>query len=292
MAAHGIRGHGHRVVSALIVITLNLLSQRLLADTPDLARAAARVTQIIAHRGACVERPESTLSAFQRAIEVGATAVEVDVRVSSDGQFFLLHDATLDRTTNAQGLASKRTLRELQELDAGFKFGAAYQGERIPSLIEAAEICRGKVDLLLDLKEQGADFDRQVVDVIRKHGDPSRTIAGVRTISQAKRFRKLLPEARQLAMIPTVDMIEEFAAAGVDTIRLWPKWLKENDAPVQRVRAAGKKLHLNGSSGNLEETLALLVYEPDSLLSDDPRRQKATLTRIASGDLPDKLLRP
>ena len=57
----------------------------------------------MAHRGASTERPECTLAALRRAIEAGATAVEVDVRISADGMLFLLHDATLDRTTNGQG---------------------------------------------------------------------------------------------------------------------------------------------------------------------------------------------
>ncbi|MBC8352051.1 MAG: acetylxylan esterase [Planctomycetes bacterium] len=253
--------------------------------------AARQVTQIIAHRGASAERPECTLSATRRAIEVGATAVEVDVRTSQDGRLFILHDATLDRTTNGKGSANALTLTQLQQLDAGSWFDAAYQGERIPSLIEAAETCRTKIDLLLDLKEQGDEYDRKVVHVIREHGDPSRTIVGVRSVPQAKRFRELLPEAKQLALIPTVDDIEAFAEAGVDCIRLWPRWLNQNDEPVKRVRATNKRLHLNGTTGGMDETLDLLAYRPDSLSSDHPQRQRATLKRIASGDLPEKRLR-
>ena len=85
-----------------------------------LPAAANRVSQIIAHRGASTERPECTLAAIRRAIEVGATAVEVDVRTSRDGNLFILHDATLDRTTNGEGAASNLTLAELQQLaDSG-----------------------------------------------------------------------------------------------------------------------------------------------------------------------------
>lgn len=257
------------------------------AADPTPATAAANVTQIIAHRGASAERPECTSAAIRRAIEVAATAVEVDVRTSRDGKLFILHDKTLDRTTNGNGPAAELTLEQLQQLDAGSWFDPKYKGERIPSLIEAAKACRGRIDLLLDLKEQGDDYDRKVVDVIRRHGEPARTIVGVRSVAQAKRFRRLLPKARQLALIPSVDTVEEFARAGADVIRIWPRWLKDGDEPVKRVRATGKGLHLNGTTGQLDETLSLLAHRPNSLSSDDPRKLKATLKKIASEVLPD-----
>ncbi|MCA9128048.1 MAG: hypothetical protein KDB22_13225 [Planctomycetales bacterium] len=253
------------------------------ASDVDVSRAAARVRQIIAHRGASAERPECTAVALNRAIEAGATAVEVDVRTSADGQLFILHDETLDRTTNGKGLATRLTLDQLQRLDAGSWFGATYRGERIPSLVEAAEICRGRIDLLLDLKEQGDEYDRRVVSTVLQHGDPAKTIVGVRSEHQAKRFRQLMPEARQLGLIPTLESMDSFADAGVETIRLWPRWLQDGDAPVKRVHALKKLLLLNGTLGEETETRQLLQFEPDSLSSDHPARLKATLERIALG---------
>ena len=253
------------------------------ADERDLSATAKQVTQIIAHRGASAERPECTMSAIERAIEVGATAVEVDVRTSRDGKLFILHDATLERTTSGSGPASDLTLQHLRRLDAGSFFDPAYRNERIPSLVEVATHCRGKIDLLLDLKEQGDEYDAHVIAVIGQHGDPTRTIVGVRSVDQAKTFRRLLPKARQLALIPTVDQIEAFAEAGSETIRLWPRWLTDDDEPVQRVRAAGKELHLNGTLGEPAETRALLQFAPDSLSSDHPARLIATLKQTRGG---------
>lgn len=252
--------------------------------------AATRVRQIIAHRGASAERPECTLAAIRRAVEVGATAVEVDVRTSRDGALFLLHDATLNRTTNGNGPANALTLAQLQQLDAGSWFDPKYRGEQIPSLIQAAKECRGRIDLLLDLKEQGDDYDRKVAGIIREHGDSAKTIIGVRSVQQAERFRRLLPKSRQLALIPSVETIEDFAKAGVDTIRLWPRWLNDGDEPVKRVRAVGKRLHLNGTTGRFDETLERLAFGPESLSSDDPARLKQTLEKIVRGDTPAKRL--
>ena len=260
------------------------------AAETDSQRAAHAVTQIVAHRGASLERPECTISSIRRAIEVEATAVEIDLRTSKDGHIFILHDATLDRTTNGKGPASELTLAELQQLDAGSWFDKKYRGEKIPSLVEAASASKGKIDLLLDLKEQGDAYDRKVVKIIREQGDPAGTIVGVRSVKQARRFRELLPEAKQLALIPDVESIEDFGEAGSNFIRLWPRWLAESSEPVDRVRATGKRLHLNGASGSIEETLSLLAHRPDSLSSDNPRRQCATLKGIASGKLPHQAL--
>lgn len=267
-------------------LLLALCASDTLAATPDPAAAAKRVTQIVAHRGASAERPECTLESIKRAIETGATAVEVDVRTSKDGRLFILHDTTLDRTTNGSGNANDLPLVELQKLDAGSWFDSSYAHVRIPSLIEAARACQGRIDLLLDLKEQGDEYDRRVAETILSHGDHARTIVGVRSVDQARRFRSLLPKARQLALIPSVDSIEAFAEAGVDTIRLWPRWLKDGDAPAKRVRATGCKLHLNGTMGELGETWSLLALGPDSLSSDHPKRLRDSLARIARGDTP------
>jgi glycerophosphoryl diester phosphodiesterase len=274
MNADTIRSKAARIFSICAAVSMPAAAAE---KEVDVAAAASRVSWIVAHRGASLERPECTLAAIHRSIEVGATAVEIDVRTSRDGELFLLHDATLDRTTNGSGNASALSLAELQKLDAGSWFDEIYEGERIPSLKEAAAACKGKIDLLLDLKEQGEDYDRKVAGIVREHGDPSQTIVGVRSVAQAERFREWLPEAKQLALIPQVGDIEAFAKAGVDVIRLWPKWLEESDQPVERVRDTGKRLHLNGTTGSLDETLTLLRHRPDSLLSDDPGRLRTSL---------------
>ncbi len=234
--------------------------------------------RIVAHRGASTDRPECTLPAIQQAIASGADAVEVDVRTSKDGVLFLLHDATLDRTTDDTGPASQKTMAELKKLDAGAWFAPAYRGERIPALAEALKLCRGKTDILLDLKEQGEAYANAVADEVKTHGDPQRTVVGVRSVEQARLFRRLLPRSRQFGLIGSPQDIEDFASAGVETIRLWPRWLAPAVAASirERVRASGAKLHLNGSSGTPQEVLPLLTYKPDSLLADDPETLRAT----------------
>jgi glycerophosphoryl diester phosphodiesterase len=250
------------------------------AEKPSVA--ATKVSQIVAHRGAATTHPENTLAAFREAIRVGATATECDVRTSKDGKLFLLHDSTLDRTSNGKGIATQLPLAELKKLDAGTWFNPRYRQERIPTLAEALGLCRGKIDLLLDLKEQGQGYAEQVAGEVRRFGDPRKTIVGVRSVEQARLFRRLLPEARQLGLVPNPESIDSFAKAGVEMIRLWPRWLDDKTL-VPRVKKAQVKLHLNGTTGLSDEVQKLLPYGPDSISADDPNQLIRTLKKIASG---------
>ncbi|MDP6447271.1 MAG: glycerophosphodiester phosphodiesterase family protein [Pirellulaceae bacterium] len=269
---------GRKIIA---LATVCILASNVAATADDLASAAKNVRQIIAHRGASHERPECTIVSLQRAIEVKATAVEVDVRTSKDGVLFILHDTTLDRTTNGKGKASLLTVDELKRLDAGAWFDKKYQNERIPTLQEVLVAAKGKIDVLLDLKEQGDRYDRQVVKLVREFGEPRRTIVGVRSVEQARRFRKLLPDAQQLGLIPTSNDIEAFRTAGVETIRLWPRWIESQGVSlVRRVRKSGAQLHLNGSTGELDEIQPLLLHSPESMSADDPRTLIANLKKL------------
>ncbi len=109
---------------------------------------APEVAIVVAHRGASAYEPENTLRAIRRAVALGAPAVEVDVRSTKDGALVLLHDETVNRTTDGSGSITALALEEIRELDAG-------KGERIPTLGEALDSLRGKATAVLELKERG-----------------------------------------------------------------------------------------------------------------------------------------
>ncbi len=246
--------------------------------------------KIVAHRGASSERPENTIPALQRAIELGAAAVEVDVRTSKDGLLFLLHDPTLDRTTNGQGAASEYSIAQLKQLDAGSWFGSEYAGARIATLGEALRCCRGRIDLLLDLKETGEDYAKAVAAEVQKSGDPERTIFGVHSVEQARHFRRLFADVRQLGFIGSPDQVEAFVDASVDIIRIWPKWLSDPTL-VQRLKHRQFQLQLNGKLGTSRELLPLLEYHPEWLLIDNVATCRATLDRVARHSAQSRQLR-
>ncbi len=248
---------------------------------------ASGVEQIIAHRGASTERPECTQAAIERAIQTGATAVEVDIRSAKDGTLVIMHDSTVDRTTNGNGKISEMTLAEIRELDAGSWFHRRYRFQKVPTLREVLERCKGRIDVVLDLKEDSDAYRQQVVLEVKKYGDSSQMIIGVRSMDHIKTFSELLPEAKLLGLISHPSEIEDFVENGVKMIRLWPKWFDEFDEDlVQRVRMAGASLHLNGTLGEIEETYALLKHAPVSLSSDDPKQLNRSLRKIKHGVSP------
>jgi len=104
---------------------------------------------IVAHRGASYYEPENTIRAFKRALEMSADVIEFDVRVSGDGVPVVIHDPSVDRTTNGHGLVKDLTLEELKKLDAGL-------GEKIPTLQETLEFLKGKVNIFIEIKTDEA----------------------------------------------------------------------------------------------------------------------------------------
>src|SRR5215472_12885505 len=99
-----------------------------------------RVPRIIGHRGAKATAPENTLAGIRQARREGAAWVEFDVKLTADGHPILMHDDTLERTTDGQGPVAAARLADIRRLDAGSKFGPAWQGERVPLLSEALSV--------------------------------------------------------------------------------------------------------------------------------------------------------
>ena len=127
---------------------------------------------MIAHRGASGMAPENTLAAFHKALEVGADAIELDVRLSRDAQVVVIHDRWLDRTTTGTGPVGTYSLKELKSLDAGSWFGPQFKGERVPTLEEVFGALPGGFPIYVELKARGPGALRlatRVVDIIRRH---------------------------------------------------------------------------------------------------------------------------
>ncbi|KZE38981.1 glycerophosphodiester phosphodiesterase [Bhargavaea cecembensis] len=106
----------------------------------------------VAHRGASGHAPENTMAAYQKAFEMKADYIEIDVQMSKDGELVIIHDNTVDRTTNGTGTVGEMTFEELRQLDAGSWFGEEYTGEKILTFGEVLDAFRGKIGILIELK--------------------------------------------------------------------------------------------------------------------------------------------
>ena len=121
---------------------------------------------VIAHRGASRFAPENTIAAFEKAIARGADLIEIDIRETKDGHLVVMHDVTVDRTTNGSGAVAGLTLAEIKQLDAGSSFSFEFKGEKIPTLDEALEAMKGRALPDLDFK---AGTPEKLVDAVRRH---------------------------------------------------------------------------------------------------------------------------
>lgn len=127
---------------------------------------------VIAHRGASGYAPENTLAAVQKALDMNADLIEVDIHLSKDGELIVIHDATLERTTNGAGEVVKKNVSDLKTLDAGSWFGDEFKGEPIPTLKEVMELINGQSVILIEIKKGKAGnyqgIEQKTVDLIRE----------------------------------------------------------------------------------------------------------------------------
>ncbi|PKL76587.1 MAG: hypothetical protein CVV27_09485 [Candidatus Melainabacteria bacterium HGW-Melainabacteria-1] len=130
---------------------------------------------VIAHRGASKDAPENTLSAFEAAIAQGADMIELDIRLTRDGQIVVFHDKVLSRTSNGEGRVDAFSLDELKALDAGSWFDPyRFAEEPIPSLREVLALCHGRVMLNIEIKKEAISrnddlIERRLVSLLEEY---------------------------------------------------------------------------------------------------------------------------
>jgi glycerophosphoryl diester phosphodiesterase len=159
---------------------------------------------VIAHRGASLVAPENTISAFQLAIELGADAIELDVKLSMDGIPVILHDRTLERTTNGRGRVKDLTLESLQALDAGISFHSSFKGERIPTLQNVIDQFGTSILMNIELTNYDAPFDQlplKVLEIIDKSSSLSRFLISSFNPFALWTIHKANPEVRTALLL-------------------------------------------------------------------------------------------
>jgi glycerophosphoryl diester phosphodiesterase len=164
--------------------------------------AADRIV-VIAHRGEHRAHPENTLPAFQAAIDAGADFFELDVRTTSDGRLVLMHDRTVDRTTNGAGAVREMTFDQIRALDAGAKFSPRFAGTKVPSFEEALAMAHGKIGVYVDSKDIAP---ADLVASLTKAGMLNSVViyggAGfLKKVQALSPYLKIMPEAYSAATI-------------------------------------------------------------------------------------------
>ena len=170
------------------------------------------MTLVVAHRGASRQAPENTMEAFRLGAEAGADAIELDVHLTADGQLAVIHDETLDRTTDRVGRVAELTMDEIREADAGATFvrpgdaGYPYAGRdlRVPTLPEVLGWLPDDIGLVIEIKARAAAD--AVVEAVRGHPVRDNGRLAVISFDEAaiERVRELDPEIRTgYLLVPT-----------------------------------------------------------------------------------------
>ncbi|HET7026161.1 MAG TPA: glycerophosphodiester phosphodiesterase family protein [Candidatus Limnocylindrales bacterium] len=246
----------------------------------DLLRSITGRVLIVGHRGAAAYAPENTLASFERARELGVDMVEFDVHLTADDRCVVIHDETVDRTTDGHGLVGAKTFAELRELDAG-------DGQRIPSLEEVLGWA-GDVDMPLsvELKHPNVCTNRPyegleeaVLGLLDRFGLLARCFVHSYHHAAARRAKELRPDVTTAISCDYADFVDLAAvarAALADGIHL--EWRSTSADAVAAAHAAG--IHILGGgipAGRDDIIRALIRNGVDMIDSDDPDHLRAVV---------------
>jgi glycerophosphoryl diester phosphodiesterase len=184
----------------------------------------------IAHRGASDRNPENTLVAFERALELGADALELDIHSSADGEVVVIHDATVDRTTDGDGEVAEMTLEELRQLDAGSWKHSRFSGQCIPTLREVLELACDRAQFFIELKGRSPELPEQLLAIIRESDCQD-------SVWLFTAHRPTLERLYQLAPDMHIRWREGMECG--DFVLTWPERLTEATVAVYRERSMG-----------------------------------------------------
>jgi len=213
--------------------------------------------RVCAHRGASYYEPENTLRAFKRALEMGAYRLELDVRSTKDGIIVVIHDDTVDRTTNGSGFVREMTLKEIKRLDAG-------KGEKIPTLEEVLEFAKNNAKLLVDVKEKG--LEEKLAELVRAKG----MVNDVVFISSTHIIRDLKKINQELQVCPYYRFVAD------EPLNM--KRIKELDA--NWIYVSWMKISKDLVNLLHENSIKIFVGVPDILEVEEFRRIVKRLSNI------------
>lgn len=237
---------------------------------------------IIAHRGASAYAPENTLAAFKLALQQGADAIELDAKLSADGQVAVIHDQTVDRTTPLHGKVRNFNMAELHKMDAGSHFDVSYRGEPIPSLEEVLKAVGQLTYVNIELTNYASPLDQlpeKVAELVKRHRLVQRVFFSSFNIIALRRIQRLLPEAPAgLLLAPgwRGRLAHRFLGRYVHYHSLHPALSDVTKTLVDQVHKQGRKIFVY--TVNQEQDMRrLFEMGVDGLFTDDPLLAQSVL---------------
>lgn len=238
---------------------------------------------IIAHRGASYVAPENTLIAFKKAMETGVHYSELDVHQTKDGEIILMHDETLDRTTDETGEVWNFSLDVIKQLDAGVWFGEQFRGEPVPTLREVIKFVKGKMKLNIEVKisRDEPEIVRKVVDIILSEKFVNKCIITSFDRLTIEAFKETAPDIKT-GFLFYKEYPEDIFVGNWDVLCAYFEVVNKDF--VFNVRENGKKIYV-WTVNEKEEMRRLLDLEVDGIITDRPELlQEVLVERTAKKD--------
>jgi len=230
---------------------------------------------VVAHRGAHTRIPENTLASYQKAIELGADFVEIDVRTTKDGKFVSIHNDTVDAyTKDVKGRVKDFTLEELRALDIGSRVGPEWKDEKIPTFEEILDLCKGKIGIYLDLKAAPVEL---LAALIQERGMEHDVLWYIGA-TQIQQLRKVCPECVEMPD-PGIEMLLPGLLQSIKPRVVAAVWKHFSKTFVERCHDAGAIVIVDESNPDCWEQA--LAWGTDGIQTDHPAKLIAFLDKRA-----------
>lgn len=223
---------------------------------------------ITSHRGNSSQAPENTIPALESAIEELADYAEIDVQQTKDGVIVLMHDSNLKRTTGYNGYLWNLNYEKVQQLDAGSWYGPEFAGTKVPTLEEVLHVCKGKINLNIELKNSSkkSGLEERVVELIEKYNFQRQCIITSTHVNDLNKIKTLNPQLKT-GYIIAVAYGNFYDREDIDFFSMRSSFL--NEAVVQKIHSKGKEVHA-WTVNNRRELERMKRLEVDNVITDKP----------------------
>ena len=227
---------------------------------------------VVAHRGASGYMPENTIASFDKAVSMGVDMIELDVHPTRDGHLVVMHDDTVDRTTEGHGRVSTLTLEEIRGLNAAAKFPGGMR-ERVPTFAEVLERYSGRTPLAVEVKHGSSVYpgvERAVIDELDRHGAVDRVELISFDFDCLKKIRHESPHAKTgFIFVGNMASAAEMVGRGADALH--GRWDFVAASQIEHARSLGFPCQLWTVNSD-EEIRKVVSLAPDGIVSNYPDR--------------------
>ena len=239
---------------------------------------------ILAHRGDMAHAPENTLPSFQMAVQKGADGVELDAKLTADGHVIVIHDPTLDRTTDGSGRVASSTLESVRKIDAGSWFSDVFRGAQVPLLEEVFETVGRQKLINIELTNYSTPADglvAKVCELVRRHKVQEQILFSSFLASNLRKAAHYLPEIpRGLLAMPGFPgtWARSFGFMFGNYQALHPYISDASRQQVQRMHRLHRRVHV-WTANSHEQVNQLREWNVDGIFTDDPQLALLALGR-------------